>query len=661
MGSSEGQTYCLRWNNHKSNLVEILDVLVKMENYVDCTLYVDGNVQFKAHRVVLAANSPYFQSILQAVPNDHCSILCPGVSSVEMRTLLEYMYSGEVNVAQSEIPRIMKIAEQLEIKGLFDMADMKYKMEKFKFEEPQQFFGTFHQNKRPTSTDPYTPGSAGGNGGASSSKTNHHQFPHHQSSPVISTSTNVSSAQSSSSSPPYNYKSPYSSLYPRSPGPSTGPDRGPQWPPLTTSLPTQHLQSAAAAMLSSVYESGSDMNPLKRKKISSISSMLMSRDTPILRNVLAQPNAADSSQPVPLVCQPGDHDRQSTQSNGSTDYSSKNVKNEEPHSPYTDKSFEDDTMESPQNFSGDSRIAPYVPQQQKPEWKRYKQYTRNDILSAIECVRNGMSALQASRKFGVPSRTLYDKVKKLGITTGRPMNRTIKRSPSNGPSSAFPYGISGTTTPYSHHSGGQDGTSMSHQGLGDERDREQAHHLPPTIPHPAAALLDATFLQQALEARGGDIAGREALHAMAFAAAAHAAVNGISTSPGTHGTARSPSPSHFIKYMRRSRTPPDNDRDNHHGPDEDYRAEDLSMVKKEMASPSGASTPLPQGPSHHSPMSRDVSPAPPVSPPHSPPGPPVPSQGVIVPPLTKVSPTLKDPFLEERQREASPMNDEPHD
>lgn len=343
------------------------------------------------------------------------------------------------------------------------------------------------------------------------------------------------------------------------------------------------------------------------------------------------------------------------------DISLQNVKNEEPHSPYTDKSFEDDTMESPQNFSGDSRIAPYVPQQQKPEWKRYKQYTRNDILSAIECVRNGMSALQASRKFGVPSRTLYDKVKKLGITTGRPMNRTIKRSPSNGPSSAFPYGISGTTTPYSHHSGGQDGTSMSHQGLGDERDREQAHHLPPTIPHPAAALLDATFLQQALEARGGDIAGREALHAMAFAAAAHAAVNGISTSPGTHGTARSPSPSNFIKYMRRSRTPPDNDRDNHHGPDEDYRAEDLSMVKKEMASPSGASTPLPQGPSHHSPMSRDASPAPPVSPPHSPPGPPVPSQGVIVPLLTKVSPTLKDPFLEERQREASPMNDEPHD
>jgi len=83
-----------------------------------------------------------------------------------------------------------------------------------------------------------------------------------------------------------------------------------------------------------------------------------------------------------------------------------------------------------------SGIATYVPQQ-KPEWKRYKQYTRNDILSAIEAVRTGMSALQAARKFGVPSRTLYDKVKKLGITTSRP----FKRGSNGGTTAAFPYSM----------------------------------------------------------------------------------------------------------------------------------------------------------------------------------------------------------------------------
>ena len=40
-----------------------------------------------------------------------------------------------------------------------------------------------------------------------------------------------------------------------------------------------------------------------------------------------------------------------------------------------------------------------------------------------------MSALQASRKYGVPSRTLYDKVKKMGITTGRQQGQHKKSMP----------------------------------------------------------------------------------------------------------------------------------------------------------------------------------------------------------------------------------------
>lgn len=264
-----------------------------------------------------------------------------------------------------------------------------------------------------------------------------------------------------------------------------------------------------------------------------------------------------------------------------------------------------DTSAGSQNYANvDPRIAGYVPQQhQKPEWKRYKQYTRNDILAAIECVRNGMSALQASRKYGVPSRTLYDKVKKMGITTGRPLNRSVKRSPSNGSPAGFPFGLSGMGSPYGGHPHGGDQQPHSADM---ERDAISGGppHLPPTIPHPAAALLDATFLQQALEARGGDIAGRDALHAMALAAAAHAAVNGMSTSPGNHGTARSPSPSILMKYMRRpnsadqvaaaERESNNNTRNNskHNGDDEGDASgvEDLSMAGKKGREEEPAST-----------------------------------------------------------------------
>lgn len=77
-----------------------------------------------------------------------------------------------------------------------------------------------------------------------------------------------------------------------------------------------------------------------------------------------------------------------------------------------------------------ARIAAYVPTQ-KLEWKRYKQYTNSDITAAIEAVKSGMSALQASRKFKVPSRTLYDKVKKLGIATTRPYSRVSSSTSSS--------------------------------------------------------------------------------------------------------------------------------------------------------------------------------------------------------------------------------------
>ena len=325
LGPPEGQTYCLRWNNHKSNLVEILDSLIRAESYVDCTIIVDDN-QFKAHRVILAANSPYFESILQDMPMDHCSIIFPGVKAFEMRALLEYMYTGEVNVTQSQIPKIMRIAEELEVKGLFDMADLKEKFNKLSEEHAERTTSNPYTSTM-APTNPYfsvstTSSPSTGLTSTKASLKETDNYRNNNSSAVISTSSNISpsAAPSSSSSPPYtNYKSPYASLYTKSPGPNvsqSNPAVQAQSTNQQTSTTSSNLtptserspaqwplspSAAAVAMLSSVYESAPDMNPLKRKKLSSMSSMLMNRDTPILRNVLAQTNPADSSQQLPLL------------------------------------------------------------------------------------------------------------------------------------------------------------------------------------------------------------------------------------------------------------------------------------------------------------------------------------------------------------------------
>lgn len=246
---------------------------------------------------------------------------------------------------------------------------------------------------------------------------------------------------------------------------------------------------------------------------------------------------------------------------------------------------------------------------QKPEWKRYKQYTRNDIMSAIECVRNGMSALQASRKFNVPSRTLYDKVKKLGITTGTPRNRSsLKREGREvaGPSSstaAFPYGSLSAAAGAFNIYPNQDNQLSQSQDFDPEHEEMKHHHR--TNQHPAS-LLDPIFLQKALEARGGE--DYRDLNIMALAAAAQAQFNGLNqTSPRAHG---SQSPSMMSKYINRNPEVEMNrerERSRSNGEqtsikrepieesDDDMdlseRAENLSLTKRE--SPPSAMTPPP--------------------------------------------------------------------
>lgn len=61
----------------------------------------------------------------------------------------------------------------------------------------------------------------------------------------------------------------------------------------------------------------------------------------------------------------------------------------------------------------------------------------------MEVKQGGLSALKAARKYKVPSRTLYDKVKKLGIKTNRNRRSSSVNSHLDNGSAQFPFGIGG--------------------------------------------------------------------------------------------------------------------------------------------------------------------------------------------------------------------------
>ncbi|GAB0096280.1 BTB domain-containing protein [Sergentomyia squamirostris] len=116
------QQFCLRWNNHQPNFISVFSSLLHNETLVDVTLAADGS-QLQAHKVVLSACSTYFESLFTSNPCRHPIVILKDVRYSDLKTLVDFMYYGEVNVSQERLPHIIKTAEMLKIKGLAEMSD----------------------------------------------------------------------------------------------------------------------------------------------------------------------------------------------------------------------------------------------------------------------------------------------------------------------------------------------------------------------------------------------------------------------------------------------------------------------------------------------------------------------------------------------------------
>jgi len=118
MGSSDN--FCLRWNDFESNISTSFRELRDDSEFFDVTLCCDNGTDIvPAHKVILAACSPLFRKILSRQKNQQNPFLyLKGIHLKEMKAVLNFMYHGEVNVAQDSLNNFLAVAEELAVKGL---------------------------------------------------------------------------------------------------------------------------------------------------------------------------------------------------------------------------------------------------------------------------------------------------------------------------------------------------------------------------------------------------------------------------------------------------------------------------------------------------------------------------------------------------------------
>jgi len=110
--------FCLKWNNYQASLTNAFKSLLENEDFVDMTLSAGGKT-LRAHKVVLSACSSYFKQLLKGISHwQHPVLVLRDVPFIDLYTILEFIYMGEVNIGQGDLQSFLRTAELLQIKGL---------------------------------------------------------------------------------------------------------------------------------------------------------------------------------------------------------------------------------------------------------------------------------------------------------------------------------------------------------------------------------------------------------------------------------------------------------------------------------------------------------------------------------------------------------------
>ena len=132
-----------KWSGIESEAIKSRFDLFESKRFSDVTLVTEDQVQFDAHRIILAGASRVFNNLLSLATERSAIVFLNGVKSTELRDILRYIYLGEVSVRESRnVREFQKIAKELQISLSTEEQQHLYEEKSIKQEIPKQNFVT---------------------------------------------------------------------------------------------------------------------------------------------------------------------------------------------------------------------------------------------------------------------------------------------------------------------------------------------------------------------------------------------------------------------------------------------------------------------------------------------------------------------------------------
>ena len=108
------EKFCLKWNDFHANVSKSFSIFRNEDYLHDVTLVSDDHNKVSAHKFVLSACSDYFRDIFKNNHHSHTLLCLDGISSEDLKNIMDYIYNGEVQIYQENLDRFLVVAQKVE-------------------------------------------------------------------------------------------------------------------------------------------------------------------------------------------------------------------------------------------------------------------------------------------------------------------------------------------------------------------------------------------------------------------------------------------------------------------------------------------------------------------------------------------------------------------